>query len=112
MKPLHQRLTLCVLFVSMPSNRSRWPRYTDGNETYTFVPAEPVGARSMTIYRNSGDIVLNGAHTFCAVELTLNDLRSPQCAATCDLRAVGEDDIWHLRAGLSRNVYAVPSSHP
>lgn len=35
------------------------PRYTDGNETYTFVPVEPVGARSLTIYRNSGDIVLN-----------------------------------------------------
>lgn len=34
-------------------------RYTNGNETYTFVPAEPVGARSLTIYRNSGDIVLN-----------------------------------------------------
>ncbi|KZT06321.1 uncharacterized protein LAESUDRAFT_700727 [Laetiporus sulphureus 93-53] len=42
-KTLHQRLTL----------------YTNGNETYTFVPAEPVGARSLTIYRNSGDIVLN-----------------------------------------------------
>ena len=34
-------------------------RYVDGNETYTFVPVEPVGARSLTIYRNSGDIVLN-----------------------------------------------------
>ena len=34
-------------------------RYTDGNETYTFVPLEPAGARSLTIYRNSGDIVLN-----------------------------------------------------
>lgn len=33
--------------------------YTDGNETYTFVPLEPAGARSLTIYRNSGDIVLN-----------------------------------------------------
>ncbi|KAJ3490502.1 hypothetical protein NLI96_g1404 [Meripilus lineatus] len=43
MKALHQRLNL----------------YEDGNETYTFVPAEPVGARSFTIYRNSGDIVLN-----------------------------------------------------
>lgn len=34
-------------------------RYVDGNETYTFVPVEPVGARSLTVYRNSGDIVLN-----------------------------------------------------
>ncbi len=34
-------------------------RYVDGNETYTFIPVEPVGARSLTIYRNSGDIVLN-----------------------------------------------------
>ncbi|TBU64759.1 SacI homology domain-containing protein [Dichomitus squalens] len=47
MKPLHQRLNL----------------YIDGNETYTFVPAEPVGARSLTIYRNSGDIVLNAPNT-------------------------------------------------
>ncbi|KAI0662534.1 SacI homology domain-containing protein [Cubamyces menziesii] len=47
MKSLHQRLTL----------------YSDGNETYTFVPAEPVGARSLTIYRNSGDIVLNAPNT-------------------------------------------------
>ncbi|KAI0728565.1 SacI homology domain-containing protein [Fomitopsis betulina] len=47
MKALHQRLNL----------------YTNGNETYTFVPAEPVGARSLTIYRNSGDIVLNAPNT-------------------------------------------------
>ncbi|PSR80730.1 hypothetical protein PHLCEN_2v6646 [Hermanssonia centrifuga] len=47
MKLLHQRLNL----------------YTDGNETYTFVPAEPVGTRSLTIYRNSGDIVLNPPNT-------------------------------------------------
>ncbi|KAF9817501.1 hypothetical protein IEO21_03352 [Rhodonia placenta] len=47
MKPLHQRLNL----------------YTNGNETYTFVPAEPVGARSLTIYRNSGDIILNAPNT-------------------------------------------------
>ncbi|KAH9835829.1 SacI homology domain-containing protein [Rhodofomes roseus] len=47
MKALHQRLNL----------------YANGNETYTFVPAEPVGARSLTIYRNSGDIVLNAPNT-------------------------------------------------
>ncbi|KAI0095261.1 SacI homology domain-containing protein [Irpex rosettiformis] len=47
MKTLHQRLNL----------------YIDGNETYTFVPAEPVGARSLTIYRNSGDLVLNPPNT-------------------------------------------------
>ncbi|KAI0735477.1 SacI homology domain-containing protein [Earliella scabrosa] len=47
MKPLHQRLNL----------------YIDGNETYTFVPVEPVGARSLTVYRNSGDIVLNAPNT-------------------------------------------------
>lgn len=34
--------------------------YINENETYTFVPVEPVGARSLTVYRNSGDIVLNG----------------------------------------------------
>ncbi|KAI1797590.1 SacI homology domain-containing protein [Ganoderma leucocontextum] len=47
MKPVHQRLNL----------------YIDGNETYTFVPVEPVGARSLTIYRNSGDVVLNAPNT-------------------------------------------------
>ncbi|KAI0762688.1 SacI homology domain-containing protein [Fomes fomentarius] len=47
MKLLHQRLNL----------------YIDDNETYTFVPVEPVGARSLTVYRNSGDIVLNAPNT-------------------------------------------------
>lgn len=65
MKALHQRLNLCahhllVDYSPTPANLPRPRRYTNGNETYTFVPAEPVGARSLTIYRNSGDIVLNG----------------------------------------------------
>ncbi|OBZ79081.1 Uncharacterized protein C19F5.03 [Grifola frondosa] len=47
MKTLHQRLSL----------------YIDGKESYTFIPAEPVGARSLTIYRNSGDVVLNAPNT-------------------------------------------------
>ncbi|TFY69019.1 hypothetical protein EVG20_g3317 [Dentipellis fragilis] len=42
-KPLHQRLNL----------------YLDGDESYIFVPAEPVGARPLVVYRNSGDIVLD-----------------------------------------------------
>ncbi|CAL1696347.1 unnamed protein product [Somion occarium] len=42
MKGLHQRLNL----------------YIDSNETYIFVPVEPIGARSLVIYRNSGGLVL------------------------------------------------------
>lgn len=34
-------------------------RYTDGKESYTFAPVEPLGAQSLTIYRTSGEIVLN-----------------------------------------------------
>ncbi|EMD41635.1 hypothetical protein CERSUDRAFT_128571 [Gelatoporia subvermispora B] len=47
MKPLHQRLNL----------------YIDGDDAYTFVPTEPIGARSLTIYRNSGNVVLNPPNT-------------------------------------------------
>ncbi|OCH96696.1 hypothetical protein OBBRIDRAFT_830093 [Obba rivulosa] len=47
MKSLHQRLNL----------------YIDGDDAYIFVPTEPIGARSLTIYRNSGNIVLNPPNT-------------------------------------------------
>ncbi|KII93715.1 hypothetical protein PLICRDRAFT_88051 [Plicaturopsis crispa FD-325 SS-3] len=47
MKTLHQRLNLFI----------------DGNDAYTFVPAEPAGAQSLTIYRTTGDIVLNAPNT-------------------------------------------------
>ncbi|KAI0080005.1 hypothetical protein K474DRAFT_1616227 [Panus rudis PR-1116 ss-1] len=47
MKALHQRLNL----------------YIDSNESYIFVPVEPVGARSLVIYRNSGGIVLKPPNT-------------------------------------------------
>ncbi|THH17404.1 hypothetical protein EW146_g3395 [Bondarzewia mesenterica] len=33
-------------------------KYLQGEESYIFVPAEPVGARPLVVYRNSGDIVL------------------------------------------------------
>ncbi|KAI0044382.1 hypothetical protein FA95DRAFT_1545168 [Auriscalpium vulgare] len=42
-KSLHQRLSL----------------YVNGDESYIFVPAEPVGARPLVVHRNSGDIVLD-----------------------------------------------------
>lgn len=65
MKALHQRLNLygysCLCHIVL----TQVDRYIDGNETYTFVPAEPVGARSLTIYRNSGDIVLNRKYLQC-----------------------------------------------
>lgn len=82
-------------------------RYTDGNETYTFVPAEPVGARSLTIYRNSGDIVLNrecyveGFGGLCSIHY------SPQHPPPCDVGTVGQDNIRHSRNGDARDVYVL-----
>ncbi|KIM67102.1 hypothetical protein SCLCIDRAFT_1210582 [Scleroderma citrinum Foug A] len=43
MRPIYQRLNLFI----------------DGNDAYTFVPIEPVGAQSLTVHRATGDIVLN-----------------------------------------------------
>ncbi|KAL4068253.1 SacI homology domain-containing protein [Scleroderma yunnanense] len=43
MRPIYQRLSLFI----------------DGQDAYTFVPIEPVGAQSLTIHRATGDIVLN-----------------------------------------------------
>ncbi|KAI0828341.1 SacI homology domain-containing protein [Trametes gibbosa] len=62
MKSLHQRLTL------------------DGNETYTFVPAEPVGARSLTIYRNSGMLFSMVSNVSAApnTQLPVTSERSPK----------------------------------
>ncbi|TFY83312.1 hypothetical protein EWM64_g701 [Hericium alpestre] len=45
-KPLHQRLNL----------------YLDGDESYIFVPAEPVGAKSLVVHRHSGDIVVDSSN--------------------------------------------------
>ncbi|GLB36461.1 putative sacI homology domain containing protein [Lyophyllum shimeji] len=48
MKPLHQRLHL----------------YTEGDDTYIFVPAdEGIETQSLTVHRSSGDIVLNRPNT-------------------------------------------------
>ncbi|KAI0786098.1 SacI homology domain-containing protein [Abortiporus biennis] len=47
MKNLYQRLNL----------------YIDSNESYTFLPVEPIGAPSLTIFRNSGAIVTNPPNT-------------------------------------------------
>ncbi|KAJ7655198.1 SacI homology domain-containing protein [Mycena polygramma] len=47
MRHLHQRLQL----------------YTQGNDTYIFVPPDTVGAQSLTIHRASGEIVLNPPHS-------------------------------------------------
>ncbi|TFK76793.1 hypothetical protein BDN72DRAFT_783263 [Pluteus cervinus] len=46
MRPLHQRLQL----------------YTDGSDTYIFVPSEGQG-QSLTVHRSSGEIVLNKPNT-------------------------------------------------
>jgi hypothetical protein len=60
MKSLHQRLTLQALFFISPLvNLISSSRYTEGLDAYTFVPPEPVTAQSLTIYRSSGDIVVN-----------------------------------------------------
>lgn len=34
-------------------------RYTNDDDSYIFVPAEPAGARPLVVHRNSGDIVLD-----------------------------------------------------
>ncbi|KIJ68632.1 hypothetical protein HYDPIDRAFT_24893 [Hydnomerulius pinastri MD-312] len=47
MKPIYQRLNLFI----------------DGQDAYTFVPVEPLGAQSLTIHRSTGDIVLNPPNT-------------------------------------------------
>ncbi|KIK96513.1 hypothetical protein PAXRUDRAFT_825876 [Paxillus rubicundulus Ve08.2h10] len=47
MKPIYQRLSLFI----------------DGQDAYTFVPVEPLGAQSLTIRRSTGDIVLNPPNT-------------------------------------------------
>ncbi|KAJ7630572.1 SacI homology domain-containing protein [Roridomyces roridus] len=47
MSQLHQRLQL----------------YTQGNDTYIFVPPDTVGAQSLTIHRSSGELVLNPPHS-------------------------------------------------
>ncbi|KAJ7356993.1 SacI homology domain-containing protein [Mycena albidolilacea] len=47
MQLLHQRLQL----------------YTQGNDTYIFVPPDTAGAQSLTIHRSSGELVLNAPHS-------------------------------------------------
>ncbi|KAJ7293201.1 SacI homology domain-containing protein [Mycena rebaudengoi] len=47
MRHLHQRLQL----------------YTQGTDTYIFVPPDTVGAQSLTIHRSSGELVLNAPHS-------------------------------------------------
>ncbi|KAJ8474491.1 hypothetical protein ONZ45_g15934 [Pleurotus djamor] len=47
MRPLHQRLSL----------------YIEGDEAYTFIPAEPVGAHSLTIQRATSELYLNQPNT-------------------------------------------------
>ncbi|KAJ6604278.1 SacI homology domain-containing protein [Mycena vulgaris] len=46
MRNLHQRLQL----------------YTQGNDTYIFVPPDTAGAQSLTVHRSSGELVLNPPH--------------------------------------------------
>ncbi|KAJ7225879.1 SacI homology domain-containing protein [Mycena pura] len=37
--------------------------YTQGNDTYIFVPPDTAGAQSLTVHRSSGEIVLNPPHS-------------------------------------------------
>ncbi|CAK5279942.1 unnamed protein product [Mycena citricolor] len=47
MRHLHQRLEL----------------YTQGNDTYIFVPPDTAGAQSLTVHRSSGELRLNASHS-------------------------------------------------
>ena len=38
---------------------NKWSRYTNEDDSYIFVPAEPAGASPLVVHRNSGDIVLD-----------------------------------------------------
>lgn len=60
MKLIHERLNLSVSFVSLPFSLSlnKGSRYTNEDDSYIFVPAEPANASPLVVHRNSGDIAL------------------------------------------------------
>lgn len=61
MKPIYQRLNLCdPLPTKFYFLLTFFYRFIDGQDAYTFVPVQPIGAQSLTIHRATGDIVLNG----------------------------------------------------
>lgn len=49
--------------------------FVNGNDSYTFEPVEPPGAPSLTIFRNSGEIVLNSM----LYEYFTRPLNNPLC---------------------------------
>lgn len=70
------------------------------------MPVEPVGARSLTIYRNSGDIVLNGESQSLTMEeeRRIND-SSTEYPAALQCRTLRQDNIRHIRHDIAGNVY-------
>jgi hypothetical protein len=61
MKSIHERLNLSVSFLFFPFYLSlnKGSRYTNEDDSYIFVPAEPASASPLVVHRNSGDIVLD-----------------------------------------------------
>lgn len=73
-------------------------RYTNEDDSYIFVPAEPANASPLVVHRNSGDIALdcrslNAQKT--AYKYLFRD--STQLCDTLLGKALQEDCLWHLR---------------
>jgi hypothetical protein len=63
MKSIHERLNLSVNSSQLSSRLNESRRYTDGDDSYIFAPAEPAEARPLVVHRHSGDIVLDREST-------------------------------------------------
>ena len=80
---------------------NKWSRYTNEDDSYIFVPAEPAGASPLVVHRNSGDIVLDCRFLYSqltAYKYLLRD--STQFCGTLFSKAIQEHHLWHLRFNL------------
>ena len=97
LKPLFQHLHLYFLFRSHSSTIFLYfySRYID-NESYTFFPAEPPNAPTLTVFRTSGDIVVN--RSFRPIHPASTSLTtvtySSRNPATKGRDAIRESDPW------------------
>jgi hypothetical protein len=103
MKSIHERLNLLVFSFSLsfylPLNKGS--RYTNEDDSYIFVPAEPANASPLVVHRNSGDIALDCRSLnsrLTAYKYLLRD--STQLCDTLFSEALQEDHLWHLRSNL------------
>lgn len=78
-------------------------RYIDG-DAYHFVPVEPGAAQALSIYRNSGDIVLRRRPLLIHTPIETHILDRTHLAVTCICSAASQVDIWHPRSYLPHHV--------